>query len=123
MRPLASLLTAAKSVADNRRRGGRIRVYGVRTSFGHVLDLSSGGVRLRAGRTVPPAGASLEMSIQTQDGPQVVKARVAWVKKTGFFSHELGLEFVGVSPEARAAITKIAVASATEPEELINRAA
>ncbi len=123
MRPLASLMNAAKSIADNRRRRGRIRVHGVRTSFGDVLDISAGGVRLRAGRTVPPAGATVEMSIQTQDGPQVLRARVAWLQKTGFLSHEIGLEFVDLSAAARAAITKIAVSSATEPEALINRAA
>jgi hypothetical protein len=116
-------MNAAKSVADNRRRQGRIRVYGVRTNFGHVLDISAGGVRLRAGRTVPPVGVTLELCIQTQEGPQVVKARVAWLQKTGFFSNEMGLEFVDVSPEARRVITKIAVSCATEPEALINRAA
>ena len=49
MRPLTSLMSIGKSIADNRRRQGRIRVHGIGTSLGKVLDVSAGGARLRAG--------------------------------------------------------------------------
>jgi len=112
-----------KTIADNRRKQGRIRVQGIGTSFGKVLDLSAGGARLRAGRTVPPEGATVELAIQTLDGPITLKARIAWVKRTGFLSSELGVEFIEVDAVARRAIADIAMNSAGEAADAAREAA
>ncbi len=123
MRPLTSLMSIGKSIADNRRRQGRIRVHGIGTSLGKVLDVSAGGARLRAGRTVPPEGSAIELAIDTIDGPITLKARIAWVKRTGFLSSEIGVEFVEIDAVARRAITNIAMNSASEAADISKEAA
>lgn len=93
---------------DNRRRAGRVFTHHVECSLGTVLDLSATGLRVRTGmRPGVVVGEVFWMTIGGYSGKFQVKCQCAWVKKAGWFSHEVGIHFLEVDPESRAHLTEI----------------
>lgn len=95
--------------ADNRRRAGRVVLQSITCSLGTVLDLSSTGLRVEtSSKPTVAAGQTFGMVLQSLDGPVNIVATVAWVRKSGWRAHQLGLIIVEPSPELRRAINDLA---------------
>lgn len=94
---------------DNRRRAGRVMLQSIGCSLGTVLDLSSSGLRIETnGKPVVSAGQTFGMVLQSLGGPVNIVATVAWVRKSGWRAHQLGLMIIDPSPELRRAINELA---------------
>jgi hypothetical protein len=94
---------------ENARRGGRVRVEMVSSSLGDVLDVSSTGMRVRCkGGASCQKGDELVVRLEALTRPVDIKARVAWVRRTGFRRRELGLEFCEVPAEVRRELAQLA---------------
>lgn len=91
----------------NRRRCGRFKVAEVVTEQGHVQDLSATGMRLRTGWRTPPVGSVHTFLISHDDVKFLVSGRVTRVIKTGIFSREIGIEFIGMDESAREGLSHI----------------
>ncbi|MDX2149055.1 MAG: PilZ domain-containing protein [Planctomycetota bacterium] len=79
----------------------------VRCSLGRVLNLSASGMRVSLrGNLTPEERASCE--IDGPDGRFSVSVRVKWVKRSGLFTREAGLQFLDLSPRARESLASIA---------------
>lgn len=103
-----SFLSDAPKKQDNRIRG-RLRVELLKCKLGDVQDLSGTGMRVRRrGRLMVKKGEIYEVTLASLVGKQTVKARVMWIKRAGFFRHEIGLKFEGLTPEVEKGITAIA---------------
>src|SRR5689334_18649223 len=88
------------------RRSGRVRCRMTFCDLGEIVDLSAKGARVRARRRPRgQAGDLIGVTIQGLDGPIEVQARLAWVRRAGFFRHEFGLEFEGVTESATRALS------------------
>lgn len=86
----------------NARRHGRVRAQTINCELGTVLDLSASGVRVRhKGRLKLRIGDQMAVSIRSGAFRTHVDARIIWLKKIGFRTFELGLEFVDLCPEAK----------------------
>ena len=101
--------TLADAVArPHRRRFDRVTVGDVTCNRGTVLDLSTGGVRLRSPRRLRGA-----VHLTLRSGPARVEAdaTVAWTHRLGFARHEVGLEFVEPPASARRMIGSLVAES------------
>jgi hypothetical protein len=93
----------------NARRHARVRIRMIRSNLGDLRDLSISGARLLCrGLFAPGRGSHVRLVIDGMDGEVEVDAVVKWGCRTGMFSHEIGLEFVEVTPRVRAALTLVA---------------
>ena len=88
-----------------RRRFGRLPLETLECNLGTILDLSAGGMRVMCRRvpkiTTPVFIAGFPM-------PQSLKAKVTWTRRVGLFRHEVGLQFVDVTPQVAAVLAKVA---------------
>ena len=84
---------------SNGRRVPRDRAPRVLCNLGELADLSPTGARIRTRRKprVHP-GDILEISIGAPPAPPPRRARVFWVRRTGFFRYEMGVEFEAPEP-------------------------
>lgn len=90
------------------RKFGRVKVEFTKSTLGEVLDISGGGMRVRSTRGFRcKLGSIVDIGIQSPEGPAVARARVVWVTKKGWRRHELGCEFLGLTPEARSMLNRI----------------
>lgn len=90
------------------RRSGRVRLHGIVSTIGTVLDLSVSGMRVRCAARVPAIGAAVTTMISTPDGPLEVVGTVVWTRKCGWITHEAGIRFGQTSPPVREALTRLA---------------
>lgn len=92
---------------DTRARD-RHAAQGVACSFGDVLDLSSSGMRA-VSRSKPPVrvGQAAPMTITFGRKALKVQGRVVRVTRSGK-AYEIGVQFVGVTPAASAALDAVA---------------
>ena len=91
---------------SGRRRSGRLRQEEVWCNLGQVKDLSSSGMRV-IGKHVPKKPVITRIM-----GPAVevtVSGEVKWSKRLGFRKHEMGVEFIEVTPELAEALTSLGV--------------
>jgi hypothetical protein len=91
---------------ENRRRCGRLPQDTLSCNLGTVLDISATGMRV-LGVRVP--GHGVKVKIRGVRFPQTLRAKVTWSKRLGLFRHEVGLEFLDVSPETAKVLTAIAI--------------
>lgn len=98
----------------NNRKAGRVRCQYVTCSLGEVSDLSSTGLRVLCKKNPGiAAGQAVCFRLNTLEGQELpVTVEVAWVRKAGWFRHELGMRFLDVSPELRMALLQLCRASA-----------
>ena len=92
----------------NRRRAGRFELEDVTCDLGPVLDLSSGGMRVRCRQA--PSGI-FPVRLCGLGGELVVRAQVAWVKRNGLFKREVGLQFLDVTPDIARHLSQMAMSS------------
>jgi len=88
----------------NRRQRGRIRQESVASSFGPVLDLSAGGARILS--TGAPRG-HLEITLNDGQHQLTLTAEVMWTCRRGLFKREIGVKFIGVTPEEARLLAKM----------------
>ena len=74
------------------------------------MDLSAGGMRLGCdGKPPLKLGSAATIHIKTPMGVERLSVRCCWVKKAGVFKgHQLGLKFIGISPEQEERLGMIA---------------
>lgn len=95
MRHLQNLQCASHDRETNRRVKGRVVCMGLECSHGRVDDLSSGGLRLITRRRgIMTVGAEAWVTLRGDDLQAKLPARVVWVRRHGFVSHLVGLEWV-----------------------------
>lgn len=129
-------LLEPQSFPHNQRRHGRVMceylsAYHGHRKFGDVVDLSSSGLRAcRKGFGSPAKGDLLLLTLRWNEASVPVKARVCWVRKTGFLKQLIGVQFENVSPSEATAISHLAqmaqqslVMASTEYENGRNRGA
>lgn len=101
--------------AANKRRHGRLRCDGLRSSFGTILDVSASGVRLKCGRRGPTPGETIDLYLVGSERCVKFSAKCVWCKRTGLFNQEIGLEYIGMTEETRRSLMVI-VREATSTE-------
>ena len=98
---------APKAKSSEHRTRGRIRCADVETNLGDVLDISSGGMRIRGRGACPPMGEVIDMKLQGLTICAVLKCRMVWKKRAGLFAWTYGFEFVDISEEQRKHLAEI----------------
>ena len=89
----------------SRRRHGRLPQETLLSNVGEIVDLSAGGFKVIC-RRIPEK--QISVLIEGYKLPGTLIAEVAWSKRIGMFKHEVGLRFVGMTPEVAQALTSIA---------------
>jgi hypothetical protein len=103
MRPprnLTLLINAKDEDGINRRRHGRLNTESLTINNGVVLDLSASGMRAQVkGKVLFTVGDQAAFRLRSCAREMSVDGRVVWVKKAGFRKHQIGVEFVNITPE------------------------
>lgn len=95
-----------------RRRPGRITSAGATCRLGEVVDISARGVRIRhKGFGWYTAGVVVNLTLETEDVSVSVRAAIRWIKKIRIGVYDIGLEFVGLTPEELQAVWGLAFSS------------
>lgn len=101
---------AGEGTERDLRRKGRLRCEMlVCAPLGQVVDLSGSGMRVtrRGGRICKP-GQTVQVTLEHAEGHMQLKARVSWLRKTGFRRQEIGLEFIDMSPSLQSELARVA---------------
>ena len=82
---------------------------GITSSHGEVVNISSGGVKLRRRGKALALGEEIDLELKGAEVRATVRARVMWARQTGFLgrSCEVGLSFVGLSEAQGRALTDV----------------
>ncbi len=81
---------------------GRLRCEMMECDLGEVADISASGMRVKTkGKPPVKVGDRMKLGIRAAGTQSVVMAEVIWLKKQGWFRHELGLRFVDVGISTR----------------------
>ncbi len=104
-------MPAIQTKEGDRRQCVRLRVQ-MPTDLGTLMDLSMGGARVRPRRIVPlRRDDEFWFNIQGLDDLIRLAVRVVWLKRRGWFGvagREVGLEFVSMDAQTRAALAALA---------------
>lgn len=96
------------ATADDRRAAARLPQDAlVRCNVGTVCDLSRTGVRVRCKRL--PSSSLLHLALSDGRRQVTLKAEVVWVNKLGFRKYELGMHFLGPTPDEIRIISQFAM--------------
>lgn len=94
--------------AKDARKHGRLACELLHCTLGEVLDISASGMRVKhRGRFSTAKGETITTTIQVGATKIPAKVKIAWVRRAGFWSHQIGLEFVEMTDESRKVITQI----------------
>jgi hypothetical protein len=96
----------------NNRRHGRVRCQDVECTLGSVMNISASGLLVRTGLRSPRVGSVVVLKVRTFDGGFDVQTRVEWSKMDGLLHHQVGLEFIDLTPEGRRVLLLAVHASA-----------
>jgi hypothetical protein len=109
IRSVLHLGEAPAAPGANSRKAGRVVCERVRCDWGEVLNASASGMRILArARRLPDPGRAAVLTVQGPDRPFSVVARVVWSKQRNWGRREVGVQFVEVSPMARAQLMRMA---------------
>lgn len=106
--------TESQYLGNERRARGRLQCpylecMAGKKLIGDVVDLSATGVRVfRRGGLKWRIGETINLTLRWHSDEIQVLARVLRANRLGFRRHDIGLEFVEVSPEAQEAIADLA---------------
>lgn len=100
------MLANGDSQGPNARSGGRLRVCGVTSDLGPVLDLSQAGMRA-AVKGKPKMHERLCVRVMSDGITVAVEARVVWMKRRGLWRYEVGVEFIDMTDEQRQQIREL----------------
>ncbi len=93
----------------DRRARSRIQCEGLSCTLGRVIGLSGSGMRVRArGWRRYRQDDRLSLTLSHCGGQLTLVARVAWVRRTGLFRFESGMEFENLTPEQNAMLARLA---------------
>jgi DnaJ-domain-containing protein 1 len=96
------------------REHPRFSREGLTCPLGTVADLSAGGAKVRVDRKpTVQVGETLEMMIGTRGSVLSVRAIVVWVRKGGWRTWEIGLQFRGVYEELAKQLVQLAMTGST----------
>ena len=89
-----------------RRKSGRVNEETVACNLGSVINLSTGGLRLLSHRRLNGI-----LSIELWDTHRGLRLRgkVTWCRRIGFRKHELGVEFINLTPDIAGDLARIAI--------------
>lgn len=109
---LDALARNAAAAGGNNRQAGRVMVDQLSCSQGKVIDMSVNGMRMtRATRWRP--GEIRKIAFPVLAGrTMTIAGRCHWVRRTGFFRWECGIEFLGLSDEQKEALRHVALTHA-----------
>ncbi len=97
------------SAPSNLRKKNRVNVVLLECDLGQLLDLSLTGLRLRSKRRPQLGSEPFSIALSISGEPELtLTARVVWVRRAGLTSHEVGLEFVNVTPAQMVGISRLA---------------
>jgi hypothetical protein len=95
--------------AEDPRRRGKRHETDLQCSLGTVLDLSKVGMRVACkGKPALKIGQQTKVRLQIPEGNLNLKARAVWIKRNGFRTFHMGIEFIEVSRPVMAALESIA---------------
>ncbi len=97
---------AVDASLDGRRSHNRLAQESIRSSVGMVLDLSKGGMRVQS-RKLPEEDV-LDVELADDEDTMLLRAAIAWSRKTGFRRFEIGFKFVDLTGELEARLTNLA---------------
>lgn len=94
---------------NEKRRHGRMRCGSLRCELGRVSDVSASGMRVMAAsrRGVAP-GELRPVTLRSEWGTVEVQVRVGWVKRIGWWRHEIGLQFDSLDDATRRTVFALA---------------
>jgi hypothetical protein len=84
-----------------RRTSDRYAPDWLQCSCGHVLDVSSSGLRLLATRSM---SGEHELRLWGNESSMSLIGRVMWSRRLGFRRHEVGIQFIAIDDETAAAL-------------------
>ncbi len=89
-----------------RRKSGRLSGETVACNLGSIINLSAGGLRLLSRRRL-----NGNLSVELWDAHRGLRLRgkVAWCRRIGFRKHEVGVEFLNISPDIAGKLAAIAM--------------
>lgn len=95
--------------ANSQRRYGRLLCQQITCSLGDVIDLSAGGMRIRAhGSMGLREGQTVGLTLQAGTQPVPLPCQVVWMRKSSWRTWEIGLMFQDLTPRARQSLSGIA---------------
>ena len=89
-----------------RRGQRRLQPYWINCDLGYIIDVSAEGVRLLTKRRL---SGFVRVRLWDERNGFIHDAEVKWSKKIRWRQHEVGLHFVGLTPERALQLAKIAV--------------
>lgn len=94
---------------DPRRKHQRHHTKTVSCALGEVLDMSAAGLRLSS-KSKPPLqpGRTAQIRLAHPKGDLIVAVELRWLKRTGLFRYEMGLQFLDVTPQTQATLDNLA---------------
>jgi len=109
---LDALARNAQATGADRRHAGRVMVEQLNCTQGRIIDMSVNGMRLyRATRWRP--GEIRKIGFPVLAGrTMTIAGRCHWVRRTGFFRWECGVDFLGLSDEQKEALRHVALTHA-----------
>ena len=89
-----------------RRKSGRVKQGTIACNLGSIINLSAGGLRLLSHRRLNGI-----LSVELWDAHRGLRLRgkVAWCRRIGFRKHEVGVEFLNITPEIAGNLAAIAM--------------
>lgn len=109
---LMGMNARTKKGGSSPRRHERHLTEGLTCVSGEVLDLSSGGMRVRSAERPPvKAGGESAFTLRVGSKTLTVQGKVAWIKRASLLGgpFEYGVQFVGVSSAVAKVIGQIAM--------------
>ncbi len=97
------------------RSRGRMIVEGLWSDAGEILDLSAGGMRVRARRAVA-IGETAQLRIESARVCLTLRATCAWSKREGNRRWDIGFAFDNADPEHLRIVGELALVHAARLE-------
>ena len=94
-----------------RRGSGRLNQETVACNLGSVINLSAGGLKLLSHRRLNGI-----LSLELWDTRRGLKLRgkVVWCKRIGFRKHEVGVQFLDITPDIAGDLVAMAIDNPTQ---------
>lgn len=103
-------LGPTESHKPDARRKGRVKAEMLESSLGQAVDLSETGIRLeRRGSFKLTVGSTLLVALKGPQRSLTCPARVAWVRKVGWFKSQMGLQFLDDSETFRRSLRELSM--------------
>lgn len=94
-----------------RPRRGRVAIEFAECTLGEIVNASPTGLRARykgSRKNLPQLEDRFNMQVQTPEGPAFVRARVAWIKRVGLRTHDIGVHFVPADEKSAMKLSQLA---------------